>query len=277
MCILYQYCRILFSHDRTNAGQIGPADYPCKSAIAEHEQTFDYESVFLANGIPQAIATLNGRFIDCNAMFCWLSGYTKEELCTHSFYSLTPKWELSQSHALIGELLSQCNSSCSQIACSKVSRKHCIFKGGVAKLYVSVTLVRDEKGFPAHFICSVLPLIFTSTSAGSLFSIDKHGADVEVKQGIEDESDCLLEFIDTSPEAALDGRDGTGDSNSVDGTSSAFDTATRALSTQGDQEVLNTMTSQWPFSFDSTPISPTVSVENSRTLCKWATSSEAKE
>lgn len=199
-------------------------------------------------------------------MFCWLSGYTKEEVCAHSFYSLTPQWELTKCHALMGELLSLCNSP-SEFACSKVFQKHCIFKGGIAKVYVSITLVRDEQGSPAHFTCSVLPLIFTSTSPGSLFCIDRDGTNVEVKQqAIEDKNDCVLEFIDTPQQAAVDGRDGTGDNSSLpDPVPNGFDNVSRALSLHGEQESHNAATAPWSLSFDSTPVSPAVSIDDTRT------------
>jgi len=43
-------------------------------------QGLDYKSVFQRCGIALAVASIDGRFIDCNALFVTLSGYSREEL-----------------------------------------------------------------------------------------------------------------------------------------------------------------------------------------------------
>ena len=65
------------------------------------QDVIDYRSVFLSGGFAQAIAGLDGQFLDCNHMFTVLTGYTKEELMTRTMFSLTSPDEMQRTFSYV--------------------------------------------------------------------------------------------------------------------------------------------------------------------------------
>ena len=54
----------------------------------------------------QAIASMGGAFIDCNRLFCQLSNYTKQEVCSMTIFNLTARQDLQHAFDLISQMLS---------------------------------------------------------------------------------------------------------------------------------------------------------------------------
>jgi len=66
---------------------------------------YEYRSIFLSCPVGIAIASLGGAFIDCNLLFCKLSQYTKEEICTMTIFNLTNKCDLHNAFSRISQMI----------------------------------------------------------------------------------------------------------------------------------------------------------------------------
>lgn len=68
--------------------------------------TSDYRFIFNSCGVGMAIASMGGAFIDCNQLFCQLSNYTKQEVCSLTIFNLTARQDLQHAFDLISQLIS---------------------------------------------------------------------------------------------------------------------------------------------------------------------------
>jgi len=68
--------------------------------------TNDYRFIFNSCGVGMAIASMGGAFIDCNQLFCQLSNYTKQEVCSLTIFNLTARQDLQNAFDLISQLIS---------------------------------------------------------------------------------------------------------------------------------------------------------------------------
>jgi hypothetical protein len=66
----------------------------------------DYRFIFDSCGVGMAVASMGGAFIDCNQLFCELSSYTKQELCSLTIFNLTAKQNLREAFDLISQMIS---------------------------------------------------------------------------------------------------------------------------------------------------------------------------
>jgi len=73
-----------------------------QTKIEEHE----YRSVFNNCAVGMAIASMGGAFIDCNQLFCKLSNYTKQEVCSLTVFNMTARQDLQHAFDLISQLIS---------------------------------------------------------------------------------------------------------------------------------------------------------------------------
>ena len=77
-----------------------------KSVDPNKVQTSDYRFIFNSCGVGMAIASMGGAFIDCNQLFCQLSNYTKQEVCSLTIFNLTARQDLQHAFDLISQLIS---------------------------------------------------------------------------------------------------------------------------------------------------------------------------
>ena len=75
-------------------------------AAANSVDPNDYRFIFNSCGVGMAIASMGGAFIDCNQLFCELSGYTKQELCSLTIFNLTARQNLREAFDLISQMIS---------------------------------------------------------------------------------------------------------------------------------------------------------------------------
>merc|ERR1711966_43180 len=66
----------------------------------------DYRHVFNSCTVGMAIASMGGAFIDCNKLFCQLSNYSKQEICSLTVFNLTSREDLQSAFDLISQMLS---------------------------------------------------------------------------------------------------------------------------------------------------------------------------
>jgi len=76
------------------------------STLPNKIEESDYRYVFSSCTIGMAIATMGGAFIDCNKLFCQISNYTKQEICSMTVFNLTARQDLQSAFDLISQMLS---------------------------------------------------------------------------------------------------------------------------------------------------------------------------
>jgi PAS domain-containing protein len=86
-------------------------------ALRESEERF--RSVFVAAATGIAISTPHGRFLQANAAYCQMLGYTEDELLTRDFASLTHPEDLHLNLKLRDEILAGTRESQAPPVCSR--------------------------------------------------------------------------------------------------------------------------------------------------------------
>ncbi|MGK3740913.1 MAG: PAS domain-containing protein [Bacillariaceae sp.] len=76
------------------------------STLPSKIEESDYRQVFNSCTIGMAIASMGGAFIDCNKLFCNISNYTKQEICSMTVFNLTSRQDLQSAFDLISQMLS---------------------------------------------------------------------------------------------------------------------------------------------------------------------------
>ena len=139
----------------------------------EHE----YRSIFLSCPVGIGIASLGGAFIDCNLLFCKLSQYTKEEICTMTIFNLTNKCDLHNAFQKISVMIE------SDLSRKKNPSKQNNFNGdksvsspiilrGLMKhrddLGLSVSLIKNSEGTAKCFCVTLMKNIMNDSSSKNL-------------------------------------------------------------------------------------------------------------
>ena len=132
---------------------------------------------------------------DCNSMFCWLSNYSRAELCGNSFSEFIPPHERRRLRALLDELGQLCSSSEVEIGAKSLQQKLCL-RSSILDVFLKFSysgiLGDDVKGFT----CTVLPFIYTNKPESSLYILDKNRNLEFVSESNTQTShfDCTLQF-----------------------------------------------------------------------------------
>eukprot|EP01138_Halocafeteria_seosinensis_P009099 gb/GECG01009299.1/.p1 GENE.gb/GECG01009299.1/~~gb/GECG01009299.1/.p1 ORF type:complete len:378 (+),score=47.72 gb/GECG01009299.1/:1-1134(+) len=184
------------------SGIYGEAYSATSSTSSAQQHYLNYKSLFLTDGLPKAIVSLDGIILDCNAMLCWFTGYSRAELLQMSFFSLMPTPEAESTKEAVKGLSANVVDWDSEVVCCSMSyRKQFILKEGVAQVYTSLSMGCDEEQIPhfdsQHFVCTILPLIYPELRKRSLFCIDIDGRLLQPSLS-EDTApgECSLRFAD---------------------------------------------------------------------------------
>jgi hypothetical protein len=102
----------------------------------------------------QAIASMGGAFLECNALFAQLSDYTKQELCALTIFNLTARQDLQAAFDQISQLLSPPLSSAKQSPIKPISLQGTMKNGTEHGL--SVLLVKGEDGIAKCFCVTLV-------------------------------------------------------------------------------------------------------------------------
>lgn len=120
--------------------------------------------------VPQAVASIDGTFLDANNTFCTLTGFSREEILKKSFFNLTPPQELQETFSVVSELMG-CQTSGGGYA-TRSFKKLCRMRYGVVEVFVSMSVIKNDDDSPAYFTCAVLPVTGTgheqAAAVGSL-------------------------------------------------------------------------------------------------------------
>lgn len=96
---------------------------------------------------------MGGAFIDCNQLFCQLSNYTKQELCSLTIFNLTARSDLQQAFDLISHMISPPMDS------SQEALKTVVLRGAMKNrtdLGLSIALVKGEDGIAKCFCVTLI-------------------------------------------------------------------------------------------------------------------------
>jgi hypothetical protein len=106
-----------------------------------------------------AIASMGGAFIDCNKLFCQLSEYAKQEVCSMTIFNITARSDLQHAFDLISQML----SAPTDTACNSQGSS-CVLRSSLKNredLGLSVTLIKGEDGVAK---CFCVTLVLNPTS-----------------------------------------------------------------------------------------------------------------
>jgi PAS domain-containing protein len=100
-----------------------PASLPvAKPAASAGVVSIDYASVFQSNGVAQAIAAMDGSFVDCNKKFCELSGFSRHEIRQRSIFNMTPQSDLQRTFEIVSAMMNSVGGSGERRCSSTISR-----------------------------------------------------------------------------------------------------------------------------------------------------------
>ena len=113
-------------------------------------ETFLIRHVFL-----QAIASMGGAFIDCNLLFCNISQYTKQEVCSMTIFNLTSRVDLQNAFDLISQMITPGADGLP----SESNPPPCLLRGAMKSrndLGLSVALVKGADGVAKCFCVTLV-------------------------------------------------------------------------------------------------------------------------
>jgi hypothetical protein len=97
---------------------------------------------------------MGGAFIDCNKLFCQLSSYTKQEVCSMTIFNLTTREDLQHAFDLISQMLSAPTDPSGNSSCSS-----CVLRGSMkyrTDLGLSVTLIKGDDAVAKCFCVTLV-------------------------------------------------------------------------------------------------------------------------
>lgn len=118
--------------------------------IEDHE----YRYVFNSSSVATGIASMGGAFIDCNPLFCQLSQYSKQEVCSMTIFNLTKRVDLQHAFDLISQMISPPLESE-----SNASSQQCVLRGTMKHrhdLGLSISLIKGDDGIAKCFCVTLI-------------------------------------------------------------------------------------------------------------------------
>lgn len=131
---------------------IGTAQDMTEHRAAEDElrrSKENLERVFQAAPIGMALVSTVGRWLDVNPALIDILGYTKEELLSIDFQSITHPDDLEKDLALVSEVLA------GDLPSYRMEKRFFKKSGATVWILLSVSLARDFQGEPMHFISQI--------------------------------------------------------------------------------------------------------------------------
>lgn len=98
---------------------------------------------------------MGGAFIDCNQLFCQLSNYTKQEVCSMTIFNLTSRQDLQQAFDIISQMI----SPPSEVSTVAESQKSCVLRGSMKNrndIGLCVSLVKGDDGIAKCFCVTLI-------------------------------------------------------------------------------------------------------------------------
>lgn len=111
-----------------------------------------YKDVFLHSSMPSLVCKLDGTILEANALFLELNLKNMDELKLHTLYTMCTQNDAPTMYKLVNRVLS-CEVNTAQ---SKMMWRYT--NGGDRRVFVSISMVRDDMQRPLNLHCSILPL-----------------------------------------------------------------------------------------------------------------------
>jgi hypothetical protein len=125
---------------------------PSSTVETVEDSSSTFKNVFFQSSTPALITKLDGTIVEANYLFIKLSQSKSEELKLHSLFSMCSQSDTHIIKGLLGRILNGDVSSAQ-------SNMMWQFTNGIArKVFLSVSVIRDDSMQPTNFQCCVLPL-----------------------------------------------------------------------------------------------------------------------
>lgn len=156
--------------DGTRIGYVGMAIDITEILQARAEARMAAEKfagAFTSAALGMALVSLEGRWLDVNDALCRILGYAREELLQVDFQRLTHPDDLQADLALVQGLLA---GRCSHY---HLEKRFLDRNGRVIWTRLSVSLVRNERGEPVHFVSQIQDISAQRSSEQRLFESEQ--------------------------------------------------------------------------------------------------------
>jgi PAS domain S-box-containing protein len=121
-----------------------------RAEIALRESEERFRGAFDAAAVGMSLGTPDGRWLKVNDSFCRIVGYTAEELLTMRFHDITHPDDLQADLELGKRLVA------GEFSSYQMEKRYIHKDGHTFWIHLSVSLVRDADGAPAHSVAQVL-------------------------------------------------------------------------------------------------------------------------
>ncbi|HIE5355520.1 TPA: PAS domain S-box protein [Stenotrophomonas maltophilia] len=156
--------------DGTRIGYVGMAIDITEILQARAEARMAAEKfagAFTSAALGMALVSLEGRWLDVNDALCRILGYAREELLQVDFQRLTHPDDLQADLALVQDLLAGRRSH------YHLEKRFLDRNGRVIWTRLSVSLVRNERGEPVHFVSQIQDISAQRSSEQRLFESEQ--------------------------------------------------------------------------------------------------------
>ena len=119
-------------------------------SIDAHAAARLFETAFSAAPTGMALVGLDGRWLRVNPSLCRTLGFSEEQLCERTFQQVTHADDLAPELAHVEDLL------VGRADAYAMEKRFVAANGGLVHASLSVSLVRDERGRPLHFLSHVV-------------------------------------------------------------------------------------------------------------------------
>ncbi len=211
---------------RVRTGELYAANAMLRSEITERVNAAEslrlseerFRGAFEASAIGMALVGPDGRFLKVNRALCELVGYSESELLVIDFQTITHPKDLDADLAFVRRVLA------GEIRSYTMEKRYIHKNGQVVWIVLMVSLVRDARGNPVHFVSQIMNvterkraeekfrLLFEKSSEAHLLIHERDGildcnAAAVAMLGCREKLDALRLNLDAlSPEFQPDGR-----------------------------------------------------------------------
>jgi len=118
-----------------------------EAALRESEQRF--RGAFETSPIGMALVAPDGQWLQINRRVCEITGYSEEELLSHTFQDITHPDDLEQDLSYVRQMLA------GELLFYQMEKRYLHKTGRVVWIHLSVSLVRDAHGTPLYFVSQI--------------------------------------------------------------------------------------------------------------------------
>jgi len=133
--------------------QAESADKSANDANLMFVQGLQYSNIFYQCSAAIAVASLDGRFLDCNVQFEKVSGYTKEELTRETLFNLLTNDDMEEVFKVMGQMLKEDKNA--DFNARTFWSGVVLQKNRQVDLQMNITMARSPDGTPRFFNCAL--------------------------------------------------------------------------------------------------------------------------